>query len=93
MAELEEMPSDELTHWMAYSMVEPFDGYRMDLGFALIAAILANVNRDSKTPPFSIQNFVTDWWGEWETKEEANPEDFKNKLLAWAKAAGKPKGN
>jgi hypothetical protein len=86
-AELEEMPSDELTHWMAFSLVEPLEGYRIDLGFALIAAILANVNRDRNSKPFSIQDFVTDYWEEW-TKKIETPQDFKAQMMAWAASVG-----
>lgn len=54
------MSSRELTEWMAYDAIEPIGGYRVDYGFAMVAAMIANANRDPKKrpQPFEIEDFM-----------------------------------
>lgn len=55
--------SRELTEWMAYYALEPFGAERGDLQAGIVAATVANVNRDKKKQrePFTPQDFMPDW--------------------------------
>lgn len=48
---LAEMSFEQLLSWVAFSREEPFGELREDLRFGTIAALTANVNRDSKKRP------------------------------------------
>lgn len=57
---LRNISSKELTEWMAYSSIEPF-GYESDYRMhALIASVIAEVNRDrsKKKSPYTINDFM-----------------------------------
>ena len=43
---------------MAYSQVEPFGEERADLRSAIIACIIANVNRGKDQRPFEVSDFM-----------------------------------
>lgn len=43
---------------MAYSQVEPFGEERADLRSAIIACIIANVNRGKDQKPFEVSDFM-----------------------------------
>ena len=49
-AELQErMPYREYLDWVALWTIEPWGDARVDMGAALVAALVANANRDRKT--------------------------------------------
>ena len=50
--------SQELTEWQAYYNIEPFGEYRADIRSAIIACVLANVNRGKNTPAFKVDDFM-----------------------------------
>ena len=52
------MSSYEFAEWMAYAQIEPFGQDRGDIGSAIVAATIANVNRSEKQQPFSPQDFM-----------------------------------
>lgn len=56
----ERMSSRELSEWMAYYEVEPFGDERGDLRSGVIAATIANVNRDPKQrkKPYTPLDFM-----------------------------------
>ena len=65
MAELQaRMSYAEFVDWLAYYQIEPFGGVRGDLHAALVAAIIANANRDPKKrrKPYTPGEFMPDWW-------------------------------
>lgn len=43
---------------MAFSQVEPFGEERADLRSAIIACIIANVNREKDQKPFEVSDFM-----------------------------------
>jgi len=49
---------------MAFNSVEPIGDERADLRAALIACVLANINRnvEMRPEPFLISDFVFDFW-------------------------------
>lgn len=51
------------TDWMQFAALEPFGDNRADYHAALIAMVIANVNRDSKRKPqpFKINDFLLRW--------------------------------
>lgn len=64
------MPHREFVEWQAYYMMEPWDETRADWRAGMLAAVIANVNRDKKTPPRKPEEFMpgfeaaqpkTDW--------------------------------
>lgn len=52
---LARIDSRELTEWMAYAAIEPFGEERADLRAGIIAATIANANRDPKKQPKPFQ--------------------------------------
>jgi hypothetical protein len=62
---LAETTSAELTEWMAFYQLEPFGPERGDLQAGIVAATVANVNRDAKKQkkPYSAQDFMPKFKG------------------------------
>ncbi|MFI5223667.1 MAG: DUF4035 domain-containing protein [Nitrospirales bacterium] len=60
--------------WIAYAELEPFDEERADMRVAMLASVLANVNRDSKKKkePYKIEDFMLKFG-------KAVPKPFVNK--------------
>lgn len=52
--------SQELTEWMAYSQVEPWGEDRADLRAGIVAATVANAQRDKKRKhsPYKAKDFI-----------------------------------
>lgn len=64
-AELQErMPYREYLDWVALWTIEPWGDARVDMGAALVAALVANANRDRKKrpKPFTIGDFMPTFW-------------------------------
>ena len=55
---LQTISSEELTEWIAYHGISPIDDARGDLQAGIVASIVANVNRSSKTPAFKPSDFM-----------------------------------
>ena len=55
--------SREFAEWLAYERVEPDLELRVDFGFALLASILVNSNRDPKkrNKPYGVEDFLPKW--------------------------------
>jgi hypothetical protein len=81
---LARMPSRELTDWMVYAAVEPFGEERADYRAALVASVIANVNRDAnKHPqPFPVEDFLL-----FRDREPLSPDEVAAKL---ARVLGAP---
>ena len=47
------LTAHELAEWRAYDVIDPIGGYRMDLGFALLARIQAG-DKDSRIEDFLV---------------------------------------
>ena len=57
-----EMSSNELNDWMAYAQIEPFGLERGDLQAGIVAATVANVNRDRhRQRAFKPGDFMPDF--------------------------------
>ncbi len=54
----EEITERELREWMAFDRIEPFGPARADLGFGIVATVIANVNRGKKTKAFTPMDFM-----------------------------------
>lgn len=57
---LTRISSQELTEWMAYESLEPFPAERNDQDIAMLAALTANANRDTKkrSKPYELVDFL-----------------------------------
>ncbi len=57
---LERIDSAEITSWQLYAEMEPFGEERADLRAGIIAALIANANRDPKKhrEPFTPRDFM-----------------------------------
>ena len=84
---LDGMDADELTEWVAFARVEPFEGYRADIRAAGIQAVLANCHRDSQTKPFDVADFLPDYFGEHQ-QAKTEKTDFKTQMMAWVLSSG-----
>jgi hypothetical protein len=70
---LGELDSRELTAWMAYETVEPFGERRANLHAGIVAATVANVNRDRHARVFQPTDFLLEFGRERTQKDdEAN---------------------
>lgn len=49
----------EYLEWMAFYAIDPWGGHRIDLGAAVVASTIANVNRASTTPAMKIDDFMS----------------------------------
>ena len=69
------MGSAEVTEWAAFLEVEPLGGARADLHTAMLMTLLANANRDrkKKPKPFTLTEFLPDFWKEPETEKPVDP--------------------
>jgi len=52
------MPARVFNHWRHYYLIEPFGQWRDNYHAGLISAILANVNRSSKSEPVTHNDFM-----------------------------------
>lgn len=56
---LASISGEQFSEWMAYAWLEPFGEERSDLRMGILAALIANVNRDpDKTPVFTPLDFM-----------------------------------
>lgn len=78
------MSSAEITEWLAFYQLEPFGGERDDLRTGIVAATVANVNRDPKKQkrPFEASDFMPVFPGVGEDRggrREKSPEELRRK--------------
>ncbi len=52
------MSHKELCEWYEYSQIEPFLSDRVEIMLAKEMQLFANVNRNSKSKPFLIEDFM-----------------------------------
>jgi len=74
----QEMDSEELTDWQIYSQIEPHGQEMENWRFAMLACLIANCNRDSKSHPEPFQ--ITDFMPSTEEKEAPGWEDLLQKV-------------
>lgn len=55
---LQELTCTEFRDWIEYSNIEPLASDRADLYAAMNLSLHANINRDSKSPPYSPSDFL-----------------------------------
>lgn len=80
---LSRISSRELTEWMAYYSQEPFGEVRGDLQSAIVAAMIANVNRDPKRQrqAFEVEEFMPKFWNEFQHK---GADEIYSAFKTWA---------
>ena len=78
---LAETTSAELSEWVAFYGMEPFGPERGDLQAGVVAATVANVNRDPKKQkkPYSAQDFMPKFKGGAGEKAAKTPEQLRRK--------------
>ena len=83
---LSSITSVQLTEWMAYYSLEPWGEWRADLRMARIAALLANINRDTerKPEPYTEEDFMLEFD---ESKTEQGV-DMRTKIMSLAAVFG-----
>ena len=78
---LKSISGNDLIEWMAYAKLEPFGEERADLRMGILAALIANVNRDSeKTDEFTPQQFMPKFEDAYEEVEPLSQEDVAQKV-------------
>lgn len=82
---MREIDSAEFAEWMAYSYYEPFGPEREDQRAGMIAALIANVNRDPKhrAEPYDVEDFFPRYDTVIEEPEVPAPV-LESKLATWA---------
>lgn len=73
--------SRELSEWMAFDSLEPFGEERADLRAGIVAATVANVNRDPKKQrtPYAPQDFLPKFEGGAGESAVKSPEALRRK--------------
>lgn len=58
-----QIPREELTEWEAFWQLEPFGSWFNEYRSALVASVIAEVNRNKKKrgKPFSPSEFMNEW--------------------------------
>jgi hypothetical protein len=77
---LTELDSRELTAWMAYEAVEPFGERRANLHAGIVAATVANVNRDKHARAFQPTDFLLEFGREKVVDEDAQMEAMRAQM-------------
>jgi len=70
--------------WMAFTSTEPLGDRRMDALFAMLCAVLANINRDPKrrSKAFEPKDFMPQWGGPpAPTRKQTPKEQWANWML------------
>ena len=55
------LTSSEITEWISYYRLDPWDGGRGDLQAAIVASTVANVNRGKNSTPMKPGDFMPDF--------------------------------
>lgn len=61
LAEIEQMPESHLCEYKAFYRKQPFGLWREDYRMAQVAHLLAMINRDPKTSPPELVDFMPMW--------------------------------
>ena len=90
---LTEMPSWELTYWMAYSRLQPFGQYHRDIQHAEVMHFQYEVNRDrsKNTRPYLVADFLPR-----QTRPKAQDLSWEQQKALWksvSKVVAKDKTN
>ena len=90
---LAETTSAELTEWAVFYEMEPFGPERGDLQAGIVAATVANVNRDAKKQkkPYTAHDFMPKFEGAAEAKAPKSPEELRRKWELVMQAFSKKK--
>lgn len=77
--------------WCALYQIDPWDANRADLGFGMVASVIANVNRDpkKKAQPFSASDFMP--YREQQRSDADRQRDMNRKVKAFLTTLQKPK--
>lgn len=78
---LARISSRELTEWMEYYQMEPFGQERADLQAGVVASVVANVNRNSKS---SKTWNPSDFMLQFEPPTPKSPQEIYRKIRDWA---------
>lgn len=87
---LKHLNSRQISDWMIYFELEPFDEQRADLRAAMLASLTANMNRKSGTPPFSELDFMPYVPNKEQIKSKQSSKQLKNFLGQRVNKKGKP---
>jgi hypothetical protein len=77
--------SKQLAEWMAYYRIEPWGEERGDLRSAMVASIIANVNRKKGAKPFRPIDFMPYFA---EERDQMDRKALNDELVATFKAMG-----
>jgi len=67
------LTAKQLLGWEAFDSLEPVGDERIDLLFASVVAMIANVNRGKDQKPFTLQDAMLKW--DAEPKKRQTPEE------------------
>lgn len=73
------MSGQEFVDWIAYFSLEPFGHARLDVHFARLMALLANINRQKDARPFEPRDFMPEF-GSAEDAQRRQDEALLEKL-------------
>ena len=84
------MDSREFTEWMGYYRLEPFGWQRADVHAGIVAATVANVNRDKKKhpKPYVPSDFIIEFDKDYVEPDVMSPEETLQAVLKLHTAMG-----
>ena len=65
---------------MAYYNIEPFGEYRADIRSAIVACVIANVNRGKNKPAYKVEDFMP----KFEPPKQMSDDEIRNVLKGLA---------
>jgi hypothetical protein len=63
-SEIRALPAAEFIRWQLYNQVEPFGWHNDEYHYAILLAMLYNINRDSKQSARTPEDFMRDYQSE-----------------------------
>ena len=73
------MPEKDFARWQTFYEIEPFGEYRADIRSAIIACVIANVNR-GKRPAHKVEEFMP----KFEPPRQMSDDEIRNVLKGLA---------
>lgn len=90
---LEQLSVRQIAEWEAYLRIDPLQGYKEDVRFALMAQVITNLmisahgKKGSKM--VDMNDFLIDWDFGGKAEEKQTPEQMKEILMALAASVNK----
>ena len=66
----EKIGEDEFNHWLAFNRIQPIGDDRMDVLFAMLSSLTANINRQKGQRSYNFNDFLPQWRPKRQSEED-----------------------